>query len=303
MHHNHETGRKFSESLHSNGRWSTHISLTRNPLVRAVWNFLSFKRHGVSTLARLCHPSEMGLEIGCGKGAYAYWFTGQQRCTIIAVDWSFSALSAMPPEPARAVHRVCADAHMLPFKAQSFDFFFTIDVFGHLTNGDQALDEALRIMKPKRPFFFHSECNDYTRRWPDKHLIRALGADWLAELDGHWGLRSSAVLYKALISRFTVHSFFSPAGLAGWLLGYPEKYGRASRKASWRILAALTAVFAFLKKNPLTGVPLRFANILSNHIELFLGIVGGGSCFAHGTTPDAADDFPSGDDADTKPSV
>jgi len=213
--------RQFAEEQHEEGRWGTRSSATHNPILRFFWNTISFKRQGVHILAKRSSPAWRGLDLGCGNGAYSVWFVGQCPCTLIAADWSLQALVQMPTIKGKRILRVCADARLLPFREEVFDFFFTIDTLGHITNVEKALDEALRVTKPHSPFFIHSECNDHLRRWPDRALTKALGRDHLAQLDGHWELHSSAEVYKALLSRFRVEAFFSPAGLLGWLLGYP----------------------------------------------------------------------------------
>jgi ubiquinone/menaquinone biosynthesis C-methylase UbiE len=277
--------RAFSEKLHLEGRWDTRV-LHCGPFSRALWNFISFKRSGISELALRCKEGSVGLDLGCGKGAYARWFTGIRKAKIVCADWSFTALCQIEPMSAGGFIRVCADAGRLPFKPGSFDFFYTVDVLGHVDNPDTALDEVLRVTRMGAPFFLHSECADYRSRWPDRALIARLKTDCPAAEDGHGSLRTSAEIYKSLLKRFTVESFFSPAGLAGWLIGYPEKYHAAFKAASWKFLAALTAVFAALKAAPVIGAVLRLKNAVSNRMELFFGIVGGGSCFARGTVPD-----------------
>jgi len=282
------SARTFSNQRHAEGWWNTRAA-SLHPLIRPLWDFISFKRKGVSDLARRCGGRTRGIDIGCGNGAYARWFTRKRRCTIVGLDWSFHALSTMKTETGARILRVCADARMMPFRSHSFDFFFTVDVLGHIENADRALDEALRVTRPGSPLFIHSECGDYRRRWPDKALIKKLGVDYPAQIDGHWGLRTSAAIYSSLISRFRITSFFSPAGLAGWLLGYPEKYAGAFRAAAMPVLAALAGIFAVIKRAPVLGAALRFINALSNYAELFFGITGGGSCFAYGRTPHADD--------------
>jgi SAM-dependent methyltransferase len=279
-----DSARSFSEQRHCEGKWNTRMAAVNWP-ARVFWNFISFKRSGISRLAGSCRPGSAGIEIGSGTGAYAHWFAQQCRCTVVATDWSFQALSLMPADKRHRILRVCADAQMLPFRARTFDFVFTVDVLGHIENPNQALDEVLRVTRPACPVFIHSECSDYRRRWPDIALIKKLGIDFGVQLDGHWSLRNSAQIYQMLIARFHVTSFFSPAGLAGWLCGYPEKYSPAFAAASWRFLAAATSAFAVIKRTPVAGAFLRLINALSNHIELFFGIVGGGSCFADGPTP------------------
>jgi SAM-dependent methyltransferase len=278
--------REFSEQRHIEGAWDTRVAGV-TPVLRALWNYISFKRAGASALAKSLKDNELGLETGCGKGAYARWILSVRPVRIVAADWSLTALKEMGH--ANGIMRVCADACRLPFKPASFDFYYSVDVLGHIEDSSRALDEVLRVTKKEKPFFIHSECCDYQSRWPDRELIKKSGKDSLAEKDGHSGLRTSAQIYKSLSSRFIVNSFFSPAGITGWLTGYPEKYFPAFKSARWLLPAVITAVFLNIKRMPVAGVLLRMFNAAINRAELFFGIVGGGSCFASGTTPQGED--------------
>ena len=169
---------------------------------------------------------------------------------------------------------------MLPFKHESADMLFTVDTIGHLQNQEKALDEILRVTRPGALLFLHSECGDYRKRWPDKHLIKLIGYDFLARLDGHYSIRPSGELYNFYGRRFEIIKFFSPAGLLGWLLGYPDKYILAFKKARIWWMVIITFIFSIIKRLPVLGVALRLINAITNKLELLFGIEGGGSCFA-----------------------
>jgi hypothetical protein len=87
-------------------------------------------------------------------------------------------------------------------------------------------------------------------------------------------------LHAVIARRFQIDSSWSPAGLTGWLTGYPEKYRLAFAKARLPLLVGLTALFALVKRLPLLGTLLRLKNSLLNRLELALGLQGGGSFFA-----------------------
>jgi SAM-dependent methyltransferase len=272
---------EFSCEKHERGEWNTTRYVSRNRLVRFLWNYCSFKRDGVDRLARRLSRGALVLDAGAGTGAYVHWFAARTRCRCVAVDWSHAALvRLMRMRPAGLIGAVCADAHYLPFKAEIFDGLFSIDLLGHLSDAARALDEMSRVVKPGAELFLHSECSDYQTRWPDRVLIRKLGEDLPARLDGHVGLRKSTDIRRLLLRRFAIASFFSPAGIAGWLLGYPEKYRPAFARAHLRLAAAATGMFACIKKLPVAGALLRLINAFTNHGEVYFGIQGGGSCFA-----------------------
>lgn len=274
--------RSFSERYHKAGRGKTNISLTTNPLIRMPWNYCSYKREGVDRLAALTTHAQYTLDVGAGNGAYSYWYLGRKKLSpCIAVDWSFAALRKVGKPGHKNLLPVCADVHYLPFKSGTFDALFSVDTFGHVAQIEKVLDEILRVAKCGSSLFFHSECSDYQCRWPDTWLIRKNGKDVLAELDGHFSLRTSAALYSLYHQRFYVRSFFSPAGILGWLFGYPEKYRIGFKQARLHFFTILTTIMAVIKMIPFLGHLLRCFNALTNRIELFLGLYGGGSCFAY----------------------
>lgn len=280
-----ESARSFSREKHRTGDWQTTRFVGTSSLTQSIAKFVSFKRDGVDRLARKCAADFIVGDIGAGNGAYDSWFLSRCACTVLAIDWSPEALAAICQPRIGRLWRICADSKFLPLKSEKLDALYTIDTLGHIAERERALDEILRVTKGGAPFFIHSECGDYRKRWPDKMTVRRIGYDFLADRDGHVNLLSSTDFNRMLRRRFIIEKFYSPAGLLGWLLGHPDKYTAAFRKSGNPLLALLTNVFAFIKKTKLTGAVLRLANALSNHLELFLGIEGGGSCFAEGIVP------------------
>ncbi|MDD5675389.1 MAG: class I SAM-dependent methyltransferase [Chitinivibrionales bacterium] len=275
--------RNFSNQKHATGHWKTKSLYTRNLLVRAFANFISLKREGVDWLATTI-PAENNkaiiLDLGSGNGAYSHWFLGRHEAVCIACDWSFGALKSLPIPRRGKIIRIVADIHSLPFKQESIDAACSVDVLGHVERVNAVLDEVLRVVKSGASLFIHSECADYRARWPDRALVQKLGDDRIASLDGHLFLQKSESLRALLVRRFLILRFESPAGIAGWCLGYPEKYRPLLHAAGMSGWALLCAMFAFVKKTPLAGAGLRLLNALTNRLELTLGLSGGGSCFA-----------------------
>jgi SAM-dependent methyltransferase len=276
--------RSFSNQKHLQGHWKTKSLYTRSSLIRAAVNFMSLKRRGVDQLAKTFGKEKKGpviLDLGSGNGAYSCWFLGRKAAQCIALDWSFAALRSVKKPGRGKIAGVAADIHFLPFKAGCFDKAFSIDVLGHAQKPETVLDELYRVVKDKAGLFLHSECADYRRRWPDSALIGKLGEDRGVVLDGHISLRDSSALRALYVRRFHIDSFESPAGLCGWLIGYPEKYQPLFKQAGMPGLALLCAIFGLFKKVPILGSCLRLINACTNRLELLLGINGGGSCFAH----------------------
>jgi ubiquinone/menaquinone biosynthesis C-methylase UbiE len=275
--------RKFSDQKHVAGHWNTKSVYIGSSIIRALANFMSLKRQGVDQLAKTLGNKNQEikiLDLGSGNGAYSRWFLGRTPATCIATDWSIEALRSIKKTRCGKVLAVAADIHYLPFKQESFDASFSIDVLGHVASTERVLDELLRVVKPGALQFLHSECADYRRRWPDKALIRKMGRDAGVQADGHVSLMESEVLRALYVRRFRIDSFESPAGMLGWLIGYPEKYRPLFNDAGMFALGLLAAVFGSIKKMPLLGQALRLLNAGTNRLEILLGINGGGSCFA-----------------------
>jgi ubiquinone/menaquinone biosynthesis C-methylase UbiE len=275
--------RSFSSRKHADGQWNTaSVALRWSPLRRCA-TYLSFKRALIDKFSIALPQAPRVLEVGCGVGSYARWLlSAQPSARVVAIDWSLEALRTIPSTTHSALHLVCADAHHLPFKTDSFDGAYSVDTFGHLHAVSSALREIARTTRRNAPIAFHSECRDYRSRWPDVKLIAQLGSDIPAEIDGHYFLHSSQRIQKLYSVCFCLSHFYSPAGLMGWLLGYPEKYLPAFVQSRWYGCIGFTALSTVLKRLPLIGLMLRFVNVTTNHLELVFNLTGGGSCFALG---------------------
>lgn len=270
----------FSEHKHHQGEWKTSVVPAKNIFIRTLGSFLSLKRRGVTRLAGRLPTGALVLDIGCGTGAYSAWIGSQKSLRVVAMDWSFESLFRKFGADTTTVMRVCADASRMPFREHSFSGAFSIDTLGHVRSHDQVLDELVRVTRPNAPCFLHSECNDYQQRWPDREIIRRLGDDKLAQQDGHINLVPAFTHRSQYARRFRIRWFASPGGVFGWLLGYPEKYAPVMRQAGMTLPWVLCSIFAVVKRLPVVGGLLRLLNASTNRLEIFLGIHGGGSCFA-----------------------
>lgn len=272
--------RRFSRQKHTLGGWRTK-RIDSGKFVRYLTSLLSFKHGGIRILGDKSSPAFTVVDFGCGNGALSHYFLDCCPATIIAVDWSPEALLKIPTPRKGRILVLCADVERLPIKDGCIDALFSIDTLGHLCHQNRALDEIGRICRNGAPLFLHSECSDYRGRWPDRLLIRKTGRDYIAEIDGHIGIVSSEEMRGKICTRFTCDRFFSPAGLLGWLIGYPEKYHTIFGKAGVRVGAFCTGMISRLHRYSLIRYAFKTINLVSNHIELHLGITGGGSCFAY----------------------
>ncbi len=272
--------RGFSIRKHASGGWRTTLLTVSNPLVRRLSVFLSFKNQELFEFAKRCNACDIVLDLGAGCGSYSAFFLQCRPCTVIAVDWVYEALRKIPSLHKNKILPICADIRRLPIKSGRIDAVFSIDTLGHIREQETALDEINRICRTGAPVFLHCETSDYRSRLPDRLLIKKYGFDPIAEQDGHIGIKSSQQMRSLYEQRFLVIKFFSPAGIFGWLLGYPEKYWRLLFSSRMFFFAIPSAFTAFFKKIAGLKVLLRLINICTNRLELFLGLEAGGSCFA-----------------------
>jgi GT2 family glycosyltransferase/SAM-dependent methyltransferase len=272
--------RSLSDNKHQHQVWGSGIYFVPKCLKRSV-DLFSFKHAGIDRLAKSCRSNTRVLDFGTGNGNFSVYFSTTCQSTIIAADWSFEALKqAKKKFSSYRIFPVCADLHALPFKDSSFAAFFTIDVFGHLYDPRKALDSLYCVLQPGARGFFHSECADYQKRWPDSMLITKNGRDIPAEIDGHVSLFTTDTIKSSLSSKFNIIKSFSPAGYSGWLTGYPEKYTAAFSQTGEKTLFTLTSLFSKIKSYFPGKILLRTFNYLTNGIELLLNLQGGGSLFA-----------------------
>jgi len=82
------------------------------------------------------------LDIGCGNGAAAYYFSKLIPLTVAgdyAIDWQGF--------PLKSFHSLYFNAYQLPFKTNQFDMVYMWEVLHHLVDIDKAIKEAVRVSK------------------------------------------------------------------------------------------------------------------------------------------------------------
>jgi ubiquinone/menaquinone biosynthesis C-methylase UbiE len=82
-----------------------------------------------------------GVEIGVGTGRFALPLGIR-----VGVDLSMSMLNLAKK---RGIQTVCADAHHLPFKNESFDFAVLVVTLCFLQNPRQAMEETRRVLRSR----------------------------------------------------------------------------------------------------------------------------------------------------------
>lgn len=99
----------------------------------------------VSTILPFFKQNKNGrlLEVGCGYGFFTKIAHTYSRYTV-AIDLA----NGLPQSVLRmGVHSVIADGCLLPFKSNSFDCVFSVDVIEHVKDDLLFLQESVRVLK------------------------------------------------------------------------------------------------------------------------------------------------------------
>lgn len=107
------------------------------------------------------------LDIGCGNGELVYRLSRNCRY-IYGLDYSENALSfskkyinQFPDNIQKKICLLCADGSQLPFKDNSLDYIFSVDVFEHLREDElkDLVKEMYRILKKGARFIVFTSPN------------------------------------------------------------------------------------------------------------------------------------------------
>jgi ubiquinone/menaquinone biosynthesis C-methylase UbiE len=105
------------------------------------------------------------LDIGCGTGNQ---LIADRRllpdARLVGADRSLGMLRQAQPK-ARDISWVQADAAMLPFQAESFEFLTCQHVFHHVRDKRGMLHEAFRVLRPGGRLVVHSLCPQESADW------------------------------------------------------------------------------------------------------------------------------------------
>ena len=131
----------------------------QRPITTTIWEKTGVTEHlgGTGATRRLCErcnirPGCTVLDIGCGTGYTAVYLAKNYRARVVALDINLSNLAAARRRVARAgvagqVNVMQADAHALPFAAQTFDAVIAESVLA-FCNAAQVAAEVYRVLKP-----------------------------------------------------------------------------------------------------------------------------------------------------------
>lgn len=97
-------------------------------------------------------PGMRVLDLGSGKGATSVFLAREFGVQVVAADWWVSAEEAAATFAAAgvgsAVEAVRAEAHALPFEAESFDAIVSIDAFEYFGTADTYLPYLAGFLRP-----------------------------------------------------------------------------------------------------------------------------------------------------------
>lgn len=187
------------------------------------------------------HDPTRGLDIGCGQGWYA---VEMQRLghAMIGMDSSVDQLRAAHAYAAdngSDLSFVVADAAALPFKDNTFDFIYSVNVLHHIADPQtQSLvfQEIRRLLKPGGVFFLHEINTDN----PFFRLYMGYLFPLLCDIDEgtEWWIRPSSLpavggaQWDREINYFTFLPDFTPPLILHSLQGFEAALER-SRLRGW----------------------------------------------------------------------
>jgi ubiquinone/menaquinone biosynthesis C-methylase UbiE len=99
------------------------------------------------------------LEIGCGAGRIISLLRKEKlNCNLFACDISFNSIKVAKKLHGNGIEFMVSDALNLPYKDNSIDLVYAIDVVEHLQDVDKLFSEAKRILKNNGIFYIYVPC-------------------------------------------------------------------------------------------------------------------------------------------------
>ncbi len=110
------------------------------------------------------------LDLGCGVGIIASHLA-QQVSSVVALDSDWDILSQAPS----GLARLQGDGLRLPFGNATFDLVVCAQVYEHVQDPVQLVEEIIRVLKPGGACYFSGP----NRLWPYEYHYRVWFAHWL----------------------------------------------------------------------------------------------------------------------------
>ncbi len=128
----------------------------------------------IQTIETQKQSSVRVLDIGCGAGLLSHRLA-EKGHEVVGIDLSIGSLEVAQKQNTGAAFLV-GDASQIPFPDHSFDVVCAMDLLEHVTNPQQVIKEASRVLKPNGLFFFHT----FNRNWLS-YLIIIKGVEWFVK--------------------------------------------------------------------------------------------------------------------------
>lgn len=127
---------------------------------RGSWGRWYYRERYMKVLEEIMRTSEIlthVLDVGCGKGLYAYYLH-QKRPSCIYIGCDISKTSLKMAYKDQNTHYVSCDAHALPLRTRSIEVVLCSEVLEHVSSPDQVLtsicdvsSKAIVITFPDEP--------------------------------------------------------------------------------------------------------------------------------------------------------
>lgn len=143
---------------------------------------------------RLNLESSLVLDVGCGDQPQCYIFAPNSTCRIIGLDFTRDGLELAEKRAKTIDYRgtftpVLGDALDLPFKIETFDAIISSMALEHVSNPQQSINEASRVLKSGGKLFIYTVNRNhifrgiYGKLFPSHHDVMCHPRDALFTLD------------------------------------------------------------------------------------------------------------------------
>jgi len=94
-------------------------------------------------------PYDKVLDVGCGTGHFLARLEKEFGIKGTGIDFSSNSIKLAKKREKKNLKFFITEAEELGFKNKSFDYVFCFDVLEHIENQNKALQEMVRVLKPK----------------------------------------------------------------------------------------------------------------------------------------------------------